>query len=47
MFRKSRKTGNFVTKDQKAKAGIDFAIRQYGETLKDLARYDKGERFSR
>ncbi len=32
--------------DQKVQDGIAFTIRNYGETLKDLARYDKGETLS-
>jgi hypothetical protein len=36
----------FVTREQKVKAGIDFAINRYGETFKDLDRYDRGEAFS-
>ena len=34
------------TLDQKVQAGIDFTIRNYGQTLKDLARFDKGEALS-
>jgi len=32
---------------QKAQAGIDYTIKNYGKALKDLARYDRGEEFSR
>lgn len=28
----------------KAQKGITFTIKHYGEALKDLARYDKGEK---
>ena len=34
------------TKEQKVKAGIDFTLKNYGEALKDLARYDRGEQLS-
>lgn len=27
----------------KVRAGIDFTLRNYQETLRDLARYDRGE----
>ncbi len=45
--KKSEKTGDFRTVNQKAKAGIDFTIKNYGKTLVDLSRYDRGESFSR
>lgn len=32
--------------DRKVKEGIDFTVGKYGKTLKDLARYDKGEDFT-
>ena len=32
--------------DRKVREGIDFTVGKYGKTLKDLARYDKGEDFS-
>ncbi|MES2213304.1 MAG: hypothetical protein V4473_00510 [Patescibacteria group bacterium] len=30
--------------DTKVENGINFAIEKYGGTLKDLARYDRGEK---
>ncbi len=30
----------------KAKKGIDFTIANYSETLKDLAKYDRGEKIA-
>ena len=46
--KKDAKTGQFsvANKDKKVKDGIDFAIDTYGKTLKDLARYDRGEQLS-
>ena len=38
---KKNKKENLETKVQK---GISFAIDHYGETFKDLARYDRGEK---
>jgi len=34
-------------KNQKAIEAIHFTIQTYGETFRDLARYDRGEPFSR
>lgn len=46
--KRSSKTGEFRTVvDEKVKEGIDFTLKNYAETLKDLARYDRGESFSR
>lgn len=44
-FRKDRNTrsGAVLSRDEKAKEGINFTIEKYGQTLKDLARYDRGE----
>lgn len=45
--RRQSKDGEFrATKEQKAKAGINFTLENYGKTLIDLARYDRGEKFS-
>jgi len=47
MTRFLRRIFGFETElDRKVQDGIDFTIRNYGETLKDLARYDKGEPLS-
>ena len=35
-----------IAKEERAKAGINFTLENYGKTLIDLARYDRGEKFS-
>ncbi|HEY4525090.1 MAG TPA: hypothetical protein VJL39_01855 [Candidatus Paceibacterota bacterium] len=45
--KKTLKSGDFRTVENKAKAGIDFTIKNYGKTLIDLSRYDRGESYSR
>lgn len=32
--------------DQKVQDALDFTVENYGTTLKDLARYDRGEKLS-
>jgi hypothetical protein len=49
IFKRYSRSGDVVAEkptEQKVKAGIDFTIKTYGETLRDLARYDRGEQLS-
>ena len=44
--KRSVPSGAASAREKKVKEGIDFTIKRYGETLKDLARYDRGENLS-
>lgn len=47
MTRFLRRILGFETKlDQQVQDALDFTVKNYGESLRDLARYDRGEKLS-